>query len=80
MCKQCGLLRYKDVAVAAQTRCVSSLCLPRMRHYVELSRTQASLEVVSRATHILRACVGGARKGKEEGENTYGVKGLVFVR
>ena len=42
MCKQSGRLRNKDEAVAAQTCCVSSPCLPRMRHYVEPSRTQAS--------------------------------------
>ena len=37
---------------------------------------------VSLAGHIriFRARIGGARKGKGEGKNTYSVKGQVFVR
>ena len=36
-------------------------------------------QVVSQAIHILCARIGGAHKGKGEGENMYGVKGQVFV-
>ena len=57
MCKQSGRVSNKDEAMAAQTRCVLSLCLPRMRHHVEPSRTQASYG------SALRKAAGRVAKG-----------------
>ena len=51
-----------------------------MHHSPEKAWLREAILVVSRAIRILRAPIGGARKGKRRGKNTYGIKGHVFVR
>ena len=44
------------------------------------AREECPRILVLRAIRILRVRVGGARKGKGEGKNTYAVSVQVFVR